>query len=1221
MIQNHIFISYAHSDGEEFARRLHDELRRRDLDVWLDVIDIPAGAKWDDEIEKAIRECWALIFVMSPKSIVSENCQDEWSLAINLDRPVIPVKTTDLEDNEIPFRLHRRQYVSFVESFDRGLARLRSQLQNLRSLDEEVEALRRQQAELQQNADHAEPARLDARAGEIAEQIAYKRRVISDPLSFNEEYMRATQVGIDADKERAARQREQIRSVTRRRVVGSAPQDVGEFFKDRARESTSIVNALLSQDGSDARAVSIYGRGGVGKTALACKIMEEMEEIPMVYGLVYLSTRTGLGITLEQIYLHVAQVLDSKTETLLNDTWIDESIDTNAKIHALLTQLNDKCVIILLDNMEDLLDGDGRVMDEKVRLFIDVFLRQRHSGKLLITSREPISPANDARRHEKIIPLDEGLPPDFAITLLREFDPGGSIGLRDADEALLRTIVAKTHGFPRALEAVAGILANDPFLTIEALLTDEALFDREVIENLVRVAQSRLDRDAQIVMQALAVFGRPITESGVRFLLEPYVEQFALDVTATLRRLARGRYITVKRNTGELVQHPLDRDYSYSQIPTSMQNDYNLEALERRAGNYYVEMRAPAAEWRTIADLEPQLAEFEHRVRAQDYNNAARLINLIDYNYLSLWGHVRRVAQMREMIVDKIEDKQLNSVNANNLGLCYSSLGRYDKAIEYYQRALELDGELNARGDIAVTMANLGTVYSNKGDIRRAIEYQEHALEIFKELGFRRNEGITVSLLGQNYHTLGQPEKAADCYHEALQIAREVGNLVGEGVCLSNLGNIYYDMGFPAKALDAYQQALRIAREVGDRRSEGGNLNNIGNIYSSLGDLPKSLEYYDQALSIAREIGDRASEGYRLANIGDLYTLLGNYDKGIEYHQQALSISDEVGSLSMKSTALGGLGWIYSELRKLIEAQKYYEKSLEIVRQMGDRYGECNRLGNLGSIFTDVGQHQKALTYHQQSLAIAREIGEPTNECMRLAWLGWTYFDLGEYEQALNLLQEGLEIARRIDNKRWEENSLFAMAWTYTSMGHYHTAQHHLEQSIELARTLGNPGTMQSREALLAELQLYHGEAEAALKTINAALLYETPPVKRRSALILRALILMRLERHQEARADYEMVLTYCEETLRNSPDLFAAKYSRAQSYTGLALCASGEEQQHFLQKAHDSFQQAYANCSAVGVVQYAVKLLDILQPLDDENVLEALRMTLNGSRSRVGDD
>lgn len=87
----------------------------------------------------------------------------------------------------------------------------------------------------------------------------------------------------------------------RRRVVGQRPIDVANYFRNRQREQEEIGRLLAA---SSTRLVSVVGRGGMGKTALASKVLSDLEqnrwphtddEIP-VDGIVYLSTRPRLAL-------------------------------------------------------------------------------------------------------------------------------------------------------------------------------------------------------------------------------------------------------------------------------------------------------------------------------------------------------------------------------------------------------------------------------------------------------------------------------------------------------------------------------------------------------------------------------------------------------------------------------------------------------------------------------------------------------------------------------------------------------------------------------------------------------------------------------------------------------------------------------------------------------------------------------------------------------------
>jgi len=119
-----IFFSYARSDSE-FVARLANDLRKAGKHIWVDQLDIPKGARWDQAVEAALKACPCLLVVLSPASTDSQNVLDEVSYALGEKKTVIPIL---LRECNIPFRLRRLQYVDFTADYERALEELRSAL-------------------------------------------------------------------------------------------------------------------------------------------------------------------------------------------------------------------------------------------------------------------------------------------------------------------------------------------------------------------------------------------------------------------------------------------------------------------------------------------------------------------------------------------------------------------------------------------------------------------------------------------------------------------------------------------------------------------------------------------------------------------------------------------------------------------------------------------------------------------------------------------------------------------------------------------------------------------------------------------------------------------------------------------------------------------------------------------------------------------------------------
>jgi hypothetical protein len=126
--QRLIFLSYSRTN-RGFALELAKELKASGFLIWFDQLDIPTGARWDDEIEKALTDCEIFMVILTPQSIASHNVKDEIGYAIDSNKRILPIL---LEQANVPFRLRRFQYVDFTnKSNNEGIDAARQLLRKL----------------------------------------------------------------------------------------------------------------------------------------------------------------------------------------------------------------------------------------------------------------------------------------------------------------------------------------------------------------------------------------------------------------------------------------------------------------------------------------------------------------------------------------------------------------------------------------------------------------------------------------------------------------------------------------------------------------------------------------------------------------------------------------------------------------------------------------------------------------------------------------------------------------------------------------------------------------------------------------------------------------------------------------------------------------------------------------------------------------------------------
>ena len=110
-LSGHIFISYSRRD-DEVMRRIAFFLRDQGFKVWVDNEKLISGTPaWEESIENAIKNAFAVIVILSPEAKSSEWVRREIACADQYQKRVFPVLVKGDEDESLPIRLITRQYI------------------------------------------------------------------------------------------------------------------------------------------------------------------------------------------------------------------------------------------------------------------------------------------------------------------------------------------------------------------------------------------------------------------------------------------------------------------------------------------------------------------------------------------------------------------------------------------------------------------------------------------------------------------------------------------------------------------------------------------------------------------------------------------------------------------------------------------------------------------------------------------------------------------------------------------------------------------------------------------------------------------------------------------------------------------------------------------------------------------------------------------------------
>jgi CHAT domain-containing protein/Tfp pilus assembly protein PilF len=409
----------------------------------------------------------------------------------------------------------------------------------------------------------------------------------------------------------------------------------------------------------------------------------------------------------------------------------------------------------------------------------------------------------------------------------------------------------------------------------------------------------------------------------------------------------------------------------------------------------------------------------------------------------------------------ELGEPQWTAHSLYQIGIAYSDLNQFAKAIEHYEPALVIARDLKYRLKEANTLSALGFAYNRLSQYEKAIENYEQALAIYRELKNQEWEGKTLRAVSGSFTSMGRFEKALQYREQALVIVREANDRLGESQVLIGLGALSYRLGRTEKAIAYYEQALKIAREIKDRQVEDTALGNLAGAYNRLGRTEKAIEYFEQALGLAREIKDREGEAWVLSNLGVVYSVQGRYEKTVEYHEQALAIFRDLKSREREANTLINLGGSYANLGRSEKAIAYYEQALAIYRERKIRDGGGSALLSLGEEYSGLGRSEKAIEYFEQALAIFREVKNRPSEAKALNNLGSAYASLGHHEKAIAYYEQALGVAREVKNRITEGDVLNNLGNAFRSLRRVDESIRHHEQALGVAREIKG----QTREA------------------------------------------------------------------------------------------------------------------------------------------------------------
>lgn len=551
-------------------------------------------------------------------------------------------------------------------------------------------------------------------------------------------------------------------------------------FVGRKRDIEQVKRLLL---GDLHRVISITGAGGVGKTSLAIKVLDDIlikNRTTFDY-IIWLSAKdkklSYLGVEeIEPTLKDYEELLDKIIEvTGFDDVKLSSSLkqkETNVNL------ILDMCsnLLIVIDNLET-------ITDERIKNFI---LDCHPKIKILITSRRGLGQVN------RVYELKE-LTEKEAICLFRLICRDKNLNhIAKLPDKIIKSYVRKVSYYPLAIKWLIGQVAkgkriNDVINSISDETSDITKFCFEQIYN-------ELSKDSQKVLCALSCFDESpsygvlnyvtdlnsqefedavnelITVSLVipeqyvnqqenlstKYVLLPLTRGFInnqLDKTPSIRRNIQEKLSKVKLTNEEAIKAKNQFTNSFSNMGAVTDEEKVASLLLQTARQRYQEglydmAKADYINAQQIAPDFPTVyknwslmeAQERHFVEAEKLIKKAFELNSDDPKIWFTWGKIDMRNDNMEEALKKyekaysIDNKDLYIINA--LGYAKCRLGLHEDANELYEKGLKISieqkskkNEIICRTNLADNLRRWADVYKIDKNYKMAEEKLFEALE------------------------------------------------------------------------------------------------------------------------------------------------------------------------------------------------------------------------------------------------------------------------------------------------------------------------------------------------------------------------------------------------------------------------------------------------------------------------------------------------------------
>ena len=322
------------------------------------------------------------------------------------------------------------------------------------------------------------------------------------------------------------------------------------------------------------------------------------------------------------------------------------------------------------------------------------------------------------------------------------------------------------------------------------------------------------------------------------------------------------------------------------------------------------------------------------------------------------------------LIVAKKNKDDPGIAGINNIyGIIHKSWGRYEQAIQYFEKALELRVREKNLQDEAIVLNGLAQCFAALNNNDKAFECYNRSIDIKKSLDDKQGVGNSLSNLSMNYRRIGDYAKAIEYSKEAIEYFNVVDNPTSEFRTKMQLGIYQVIIGYTQEAKNNLKEALDFMLQIDDYKSAGMTYRYLGLIELNEQVWVKAQNYFIKALNYHQKAENRPAFEATTLFLGLSYYYGNSYELAEKFIKKAVQITARRTNVSFYGKTARA-----ADMMLQTKIGKYKEKDVDILiaeieKDIESEFGESGWIKReywyISQSYKNLGIDKKAKKYRK----------------------------------------------------------------------------------------------------------------------------------------------------------------------------------------------------------------------------------------------------------------